>query len=44
MILFPIGLTKEMVKIYPLIECDDQEINEFRDLISEHRTDRLQAG
>ncbi len=29
-------LNAEMVKIYPLIECDDQEINELKRRISEH--------
>ena len=29
-------LNSEMVKIYPLIECDDQEINELKGRISEH--------
>ena len=29
-------LNSEMVKIYPLIECDDQEINELKRRISEH--------
>ena len=29
-------LNSEMVKIYPLIECDDQEINELKGWISEH--------
>ena len=29
-------LNSEMVKVYPLIECDDQEINELKGRISEH--------
>ena len=30
-------LNKEMVKVYPLVECDDEDIKQVRDLISEHR-------
>ena len=29
-------LNSEMVKVYPLIECDDMEINEVKSQISEH--------
>ena len=29
-------LNPEMVKVYPLVECDDAEINEVRDLIQTH--------
>ena len=29
-------LNPEMVKVYPLVECDDAEINEVRDLIETH--------
>ena len=30
-------LNKEMVKVYPLVECDDEDIKQVRDLISEHQ-------
>jgi glutamate synthase (ferredoxin) len=30
-------LNKEMVKVYPLVECDDKDIKQVRDLISEHQ-------
>ena len=29
-------LNKDMVKVYPLIECDDEDINLVRNLINEH--------
>ena len=29
-------LNKEMVKVYPLVECDDSEISEVKDFISKH--------
>ena len=29
-------LNKEMVKVYPLVECDDEDINHVRNLITEH--------
>jgi glutamate synthase (ferredoxin) len=29
-------LNQEMVKVYPLVECDDNEISEVKDLISKH--------
>jgi glutamate synthase (ferredoxin) len=29
-------LNREMVKIYPLVECDDEEILEVKELISKH--------
>ena len=29
-------LNQEMVKVYPLVECDDSEISEVKDLISKH--------
>ena len=29
-------LNPEMVKVYPLVECDDNEINEIQELISMH--------
>jgi glutamate synthase domain-containing protein 3 len=29
-------LNAEMVKVYPLVECDDSEIREVRDLVAKH--------
>jgi glutamate synthase (ferredoxin) len=29
-------LNAEMVKVYPLVECDDSEILEVRDLVARH--------
>ena len=29
-------LNAEMVKVYPLIECNDQEINDVKDQIAKH--------
>ncbi len=39
-------LNKEMVKVYPLVECEDDDINQVRTLIYEHQelTDSFRAN